>query len=90
MIKRLEGYTGTGFQERKAFVNLHNDLNYQMNKRMIEKKENREDADKKNESTINPIFFNHRNNFNMKSVDSNFVRTVNNINPANKNNNPFK
>lgn len=28
MIKRLEGYTGTGFNERKAYINLHNGLNY--------------------------------------------------------------
>ena len=27
MIKRLEGYTGDGFQERNVYIILHNDLN---------------------------------------------------------------
>lgn len=27
MIKRLEGYTGDGFQERNGYIILHNDLN---------------------------------------------------------------
>ena len=27
MINRLEGYTGSGFEERRAYINLHNGLN---------------------------------------------------------------
>ena len=39
MIKRLEGYTGDGFQERNGYIILHNDLNnLELKKRKNEEK----------------------------------------------------
>ena len=55
MIKRLEGYTGTGFNERNAYINFHNSLNYMHSKYENENKKKQEDekssSDEKNEKS---------------------------------------
>lgn len=44
MINRLEGYTGDGFQERRAYINLQNDINrLNMNKEKIRKNDLKEE-----------------------------------------------
>lgn len=47
MIGRLEGYTGDGFKERKAYINNQNDL---LRKQLMEQRAKQKDLKNKNDN----------------------------------------
>lgn len=42
MINRLEGYTGDGFEQRRAYIGSNNGMNYMNDKKAIEEKVKKE------------------------------------------------
>ena len=63
MINRLEGYTGDGFNQRRAYIGTNNSINYLNDKKKLEEKVKKEEQlikDKKNNELINRI--NNQNN----------------------------
>lgn len=63
MINRLEGYTGDGFNQRRAYIGTNNNINYLNDKKKLEEKVKKEEQlikDKKNNESINRI--NNQNN----------------------------
>ena len=93
MINRLEGYTGDGFQERKSYINLKNDIN-RLNEMMkfiknTNSKENKEseeseESSRDNNKIFKPIIVNHYKYFEMKKNDNKSIILNNNINRNDK------
>lgn len=85
MINRLEGYTGDGFQERRAYINLQNDINrLNMNKEKIRKNDLKEekkseDSTLDNIQVVKPIIMNHYKSSFLKNNDNKNIVLNNNI-----------
>lgn len=73
MINRLEGYTGDGFQERKAYIGLQHDLNNLSNKSKQLNTDLLNSTDKKNVVLIQSL---KNNNYNSQSMNQKNVKEI--------------
>ena len=66
MINRLEGYTGDGFEQRRAYIGSNNGMNYMNDKKAIEEKVKKEQEFK----NINKTNLMNQKNTTLKQMNS--------------------